>query len=367
MSGDSRPEVDAWNGLVDALRAAGEKLATDTAGLPPAERADGFRALVRGLTNQLSRFEIDREKPELMPFNGWRHKFLMDNPDFGYWVTEVRGDRVYRITGDRGDASYVSVTVYRRTGGIGSEATARIDSDALVFDEDGRFEITVGGEEPDSANWLGLPERTGVIWVRFFHDDVASDRPGTCAIEPLATPTTPPSIDPEKFCSQLGTLAATTSMLPTIFEISTKDDLNPPNVLRHWSEMAGGAVFTEPGIHYVRGGWRLDPGQALVIEGDVIDCRYWNILAYSRFLNSLDFRYRPVSYTGATATLTDGRFRFVLAVEDPAAEGPGVGADWIDTEGREFGIIVMRFLQPARKPPLPSARVVTLDELRGDR
>ncbi|MCR5978368.1 DUF1214 domain-containing protein [Gordonia jinghuaiqii] len=361
MSETPRPEVVAWNGLVDSLRAAGDKLAADTTDLDPAEQADGFRALLRGLSNQLSRFDVDRERPEFVPFNGWRHKFLMDNPDFRYWVTEVRGDRTYRIRGNRGDASYVSVTVYRRTGGIGSEATARIDSDTIIFDDDGGFEIVLGDGAPSSGNRLGLPERSGVIWVRFFHDDAAHDALGWCSIEPEDTPPVPPSIDPGRFCSAMGTLAATTSLLPAIFEAATKEDLDPPNVLRRWSEMAGGAVFTEPGIHYVRGGWQLEPGEALVIEGDVVDCRYWNILAYSRFLNSLDFRYRPVSYTGATANVVGGRYRFVAAAEDP-----GGSADWIDTEGRDVGIIVMRFLQPVDTPPLPSARVVRVDDLRGE-
>lgn len=67
-----------------------------------------------------------------------------------------------------------------------------------------------------------------------------------------------------------------------------------------------------------------------------------------------------MSYTGATATIVDGQYRFVVAAENPG------GSDWIDSEGRDFGIIVMRFLQPAEPPPLPSARVVRLDELRGE-
>ncbi|WP_168706617.1 DUF1214 domain-containing protein [Gordonia paraffinivorans] len=362
---DSRPEVAAWNGLIDALRTAGEKLAADTSELDPAEQADGFRALLRGLSNLLSRIETDRERPELVPFNGWRQKFLMDNPDFRYWVTEVRGDRRYRIRGNRGDATYMSVTAYRRTGGIGAEATDRLDSDAIAFADEGGFEIVLGGADPGtdsgSADRLTLPERSGVVWVRFFHDDVARDRPGWAEIEPLEDPGTPPPIDPVRFGSALATVSATTSMLPTIFEASVRDDLDPPNVLRHWSEMAGGAVFTEPGIHYLRGGWRLGAGQALVIEGEVVDCRYWNILAYSRFLNSLDFRHRTVSYTGATATVADGRYRFVVAAEDPG------NGDWIDSEGRDFGIVVMRFLHPATTPPLPTTRVVSLDELRGRR
>jgi hypothetical protein len=135
------------------------------------------------------------------------------------------------------------------------------------------------------------------------------------------------------------------------------------NELREWSEMTGGAVFTEPNIRYLRGGWQLAAGEALVIEGDVVPCRYWNVLLYSRFLNSLDHRGRPVSRTGATATVTDGRYRFVLAADDP---GPGQG-DWLDTEGRPFGIVVVRFLQPVGGPTVPTTRVVTLADLRGGR
>ncbi|GFG69515.1 hypothetical protein [Mycolicibacter senuensis] len=76
------PEADAWRRLVDAMRAAGEQVLTDTAGLSRIEQADGLRALLRAFANQLGRFEVDRDKPELIPFNGWRQKFLMDNPDF---------------------------------------------------------------------------------------------------------------------------------------------------------------------------------------------------------------------------------------------------------------------------------------------
>jgi hypothetical protein len=123
--------------------------------------------------------------------------------------------------------------------------------------------------------------------------------------------------------------------------------------------MTGGAVYTEPGIHYVRGGWQLAEDEALVIEGEVPRCRYWNVLLYSRFLNSLDHRHRRVSATGATATLTGARYRFVLAARDPVL----AGADWLDTEGRPFGIVVMRFLQPDSEPKLPAARKVRLADL----
>lgn len=353
----ARPEVAAWTGFVDALRAAGELVAADTADLSSTEQADGFRALLRAVTNQLSRLEVDRDRPELVAFNQWRQKFMMDNPDFHYWVADLRADGRYRIRGNRADAAYVSITVYAT--GKDTQASARIDGDAMSFDENGNYEVLLGGECPAQGDWLDLPERAGAVWVRHFHDDSRADRIGWCRIDPVALPPVPAPIDPARFTGQLSKLATTTSFLPRIWAAARAADQEQPNQLRHWEEMSGGAVFTEPGIHYLRGGWQLAPDEALVIEGDLVPCRYWNILAYSRFLNSLDHRYRPVSYTGATATVVDNRYRFVLAGTDPGVDG----ADWIDTENRPFGIVVMRFLQPEVPPQLPLVRLVPLTNL----
>ena len=359
MTSSDRAEVDAWNGFVDSLRTAGDRLAAETADLTDMERADGFRALLRALNNQLGRFEIDRDRAELVAFNGWRQKFLMDNPDFRYWVADVRPGRRYRIAGNLSGATYMSITAYA-VDPSGARATARIDSDAMVFGASGEFTVTLGSS---GKNALELPDDVNMVWVRQFHDDVDTDRLGHCSIETLDPVATPAPINPARFSTDLKRLGAMTAAMPMIFATASADDRAAPNELRHWSEMAGGAVFTEPNIHYVRGGWQLEPDEAIIIEGDVVDCRYWNILAHSRFLNSLDYRHRRVSYTGRTAEIVDGRYRFVLAASDP---GPGAG-DWIDTEGRPFGIVVMRFLQPVRPPELPTVQRVSIHDLPGSR
>ena len=124
--------------------------------------------------------------------------------------------------------------------------------------------------------------------------------------------------------------------------------------------MAGGAAFTEPDIHYLRGSWQLGSDEALVIEGDPVPCRYWNAILYSRFLNTLDHRCRNVSCTDGTVDLVDGRYRLIVAGRDPG--GPG---NWLDTEGREFGIFALRFLQPESEVQLPDVRVMPLSEIGG--
>lgn len=170
----------------------------------------------------------------------------------------------------------------------------------------------------------------------------------------------PPLIDTERFARHLERLGRSVRSFPSVFDHAARVDLERPNEVRHWSEMVAGAAFTEPDIHYLRGSWHLGPDEALVVEGAPAACRYWNALLYSRFLNSLDHRSRPVSCTDRTARLVEGRYRLVLAGRDPGTTG-----NWLDTEGRDFGIFVLRFLQPETEPELPTLRVVPIDELAG--
>lgn len=362
MASDAPPAELAWATFVDGLRAAGEQLAASTADLDPVEQADGYRALLRALTNQLGRFEVDRERPELVPFNGWRQKMLMDNPDFRYWVADIRDDRRYRITGALGDAVYLSVTAYSSSGTLDASATSRVDSASITFDGEGRFELVVARDQPaEGGDWLALPQGASTLWVRQFHHDAANDQLGWCRIEPLDEAAVPPAIDPDRFAHRLERLGRGIAAFPAIFAASVRDDLAHPNEIRHWSEMAGGAAFTEPDIHYLRGSWQLDEGEALVVEGDAVPCRYWNVLLYSRFLNSLDYRSRTVSRTDGSAQLVDGRYRIVISASDP-----GVPGDWLDSEGRRFGLFVFRFLQPDREPVLPAVRRCRVADLVGE-
>lgn len=347
----------SWAQLVDSLRDAGEKLAENISDLDETERADAYLALLRAFNNQLGRFEVDRERPELVPFNGWRQKFFMDNPDFHYWVADIRDDRRYRITGNIGDAVYQTLTAY--SGNVlAARAVGRIDSDEITVDDDGNFEVIVSRDRPEAGDWLPLTEGAHIVWVRQFHDDVANDAPGTASIEPIDAPPTPTMVDADDLAGRFGLLGMTMGFVPQVWASSLAEETERPNELHHWSEMAGGAAYTEPGIHYVRGSWQLEPDEALVVEGPVVPSRYWNILLYSRFLNSLDYRARQVSRTSGNARIEGGRYRFVISGRDPGGDH-----DWLDTEGRPFGLVVMRWIQPEGDVPLPEVRRCSIDEL----
>lgn len=347
-----RDIFDAWKALVANLGAGGERMDEATKSLPPEIRADGFRALVRALSNQLSRLEHDEANPELTPFNLWRHKFYMDNPDCRYWVADLPRGGTFQIDGDGTGAAFVSINVYAGAG-LKAKTVARLTSDELKFDSAGRFSVTLGGPEADAkGQWLDLPEGANMVWVREFFDEVPATE-NICSITRTDPVASAPVIDAPRFTRRLDTMASVLDMSSKVISAGAAGlPGEVTNEVRVWSEMQGGAVYTEPGIYYQRGAWDLAPDEALVLEGKMVPARHMSILLYSPFLNSLDYRTRPISLTGARIkTDADGNFRLILSGQDPQAP------NWLDTEGRQKGIFVIRWLQSPETPALPLARV----------
>ena len=69
-------------------------------------------------------------------------------------------------------------------------------------------------------------------------------------------------------------------------------------------------------------------------------------------------RTGPPAATARTRELeADGSFRIVLAHEDPGVP------NWIDTEGRGFGLVFWRFFMPEGEVETPQAHVVKLADL----
>jgi hypothetical protein len=79
---------------------------------------------------------------------------------------------------------------------------------------------------------------------------------------------------------------------------------------------------------------------------------------WNRHLQTYDYAQRQVSLNRAqTRTEPDGTFEMVIAHEDPGVP------NWIDTEGRPFGMVFWRFLLPEGPIETPQARVVPFSEL----
>ena len=84
--------------------------------------------------------------------------------------------------------------------------------------------------------------------------------------------------------------------------------------------------------------WELGPDDVLIVEFDAHD-GLWMLTNMGVFFNSMDYLYRPVSYTPSrTAVDADGRIRLVMAHRDPGVH------NWLDTQGFERGNLTYRHM-----------------------
>jgi len=102
----------------------------------------------------------------------------------------------------------------------------------------------------------------------------------------------------------------------------------------------------------------LGPDEALVMTGRWPTCRCANVSLWNRHLQTYDYAHRSVSLNRAqTRTDADGSFRMVIAHRDPGVP------NWLDTEGRPFGMVFWRYFLPEGDIETPQAKVVNLADL----
>jgi hypothetical protein len=102
----------------------------------------------------------------------------------------------------------------------------------------------------------------------------------------------------------------------------------------------------------------LGPDDALVMTGRWPTCRFANVSLWNRHMQTYDFANRQVSRNRTQTKLErDGSFKMILAHRDPGLP------NWIDTEGRPFGLVFWRFMLPEGEIETPRAEVVPFAKL----
>ena len=92
--------------------------------------------------------------------------------------------------------------------------------------------------------------------------------------------------------------------------------------------------------------WKLAADEALVLAFDNVDS-FWMVTNMGAFWNSMDYAYRPVSYTPSrTAVDSDGRVRLVMTHDDPGYH------NWLDTQAFEEGYLSFRHIGTRDFPPI---------------
>jgi hypothetical protein len=356
--------------LIGLLEEADRRWASEEWNLQSeADVVGAHRALMHILEGGLvTFFESDPERPRFQRIVTPTRKFTGDNADAIYWDAPVRPDRSYVVRGRVDGAVYVSFTVEcdtedgsmaRRTGGV-------LNDTGFDVDAEGRFEIRVGGPARD-RNWLPLGEGASRITTRHYYENATCaaadpERNAALTIEPLEPGPPPPAPDD----------AAVARGIRRVVRFVRSRTLEQPPMARAEQPPFVSLVpntFPAPvtpgafglaafDAAYSMAPYVIGPEQALVMTGRWPRCRCANVSLWNRHLQTLDFASRPVSRNRAQTTLEeDGSFRIVLAHRDPGHP------NWIDTEGRPFGLVFWRFMLPEGEIATPQAEVVDQAEI----
>ena len=335
---------------------------------------DGFRqiaSMVEGGFHLM--FESDPERPFFNRIVTRSRKMLGDNADAIYYTAPIRSDRAYRVTGNLAGAIYLSFTVERNTsdGGYSTETAGVLNDDRIDFTDDGSFEIFFGGQ-PRDRNGLELVDGASELIVRCYFEEPTPTAADVNRLVPLTIETLAPvgsPIGPPAPWDD-ASVAAGWRRVTAFVRSRTLDQPKPgervqptwvsttPNVFPP-PELPGTFAFAAADAAYSMAPYLLAPDEALVITGRWPECRFASVALWTRYLQTYDYAHRTASLNRASTTLEpDGSFRMVLAHSDPGVP------NWIDTEGKGFGMVFWRFFLPEGDVETPKAAVMKLADVR---
>lgn len=343
----------AFNELLDEVRAIEQKLLNADPPLQEADLLDGYR-LAFSLLRVAADAYIwgDKDNPNLVDVIGPYQKWGGDNSDAYYMLAPLDPTRTYRVTGNRGDAVYLSMTVYGGPGGglYSNRIVGTMNDRGLTFDADGNFEFMIG-PDPQPGPWLKLDDDAEFALTRDYMNDLFNDRRPTWKIQAVDPPTRRAD-SPEDLARRLQSaktwLREQVSFLP--------NQLGPANHIHETFPVREDAYgWSAADAAYAMGAYELEPGQALIVEGSSPECVFWNLCLWNPFLHTYDYTYERVTINGAHISYEpDGSWQIVISDTDPGHP------NWVSTAGRHRGLIWLRWFLPERTPDNVTARVVDL-------
>ena len=329
------------------------------------ELLEGLRVLGR-VTALCSEISLDVDPPAPWFFDMSTDARLIGgvNPDGEYYLAMIDGQHRYRVRGRRGTTAYLGFQVLAGVGLTPRRMGAYVSDRDLTVTGNGEFSFVLAAQEPSAQElagdaWVGIPEDSSAIVVREYIGDRAVEVAAELAIEPLDPPPLPPAPTDAVLGEQLTGMAWTIAKLTTLHRTIKPELLDQPNTLLTAQAADLGAADTTPDNLYMIGTFRLAPDEALVIEFDPIDSRYWSVTLENIWHECIDARRRRSSITNAAAVVgTDGKVRIVAAARDPHAP------NWLDTGGRHRGFVIVRWLDNPEAPAV-TTRVVLINEVAG--
>jgi len=370
---------DAWHRFCDQLKSAGDLVFKDHNPATSLQRADGFRFLTQNLSQafDLALETRDSRYPTFHAFCAPDRKLGGDNADFVYLQAWIDGRSVYKITGNKGTARFLNFTVQ----GARPEKDVYYDADVpnlhepfgdtpeanllgheLKTEWDESFVLYIGGPKRE-PNWLPTTPESRKLFIRQGFDrweeesaEFRIERIG--ADEPRPLPTHETILESVRWAGDFltGAMRDWPDRELRIAALLGEKEINAFPASRFASRAE--ERDRRRGRFIASMHWRLAPDEALIVEFENYD-GFWMFTNMGTFWNSMDFLYRPVSYTPSRAAVdADNRVRLVMTHADPGYH------NWIDTQGFEEGYLTYRNVLSRSFPPIETKLVKLRDLAR---
>jgi hypothetical protein len=363
-----KPDSEAAQALAE-LQQALDQLEVDFASpawklRTPQDFAEARRVMLHALMHGLQCWlEADPARPFFTPFINQHKKLLGDNPDARYYSAVIDDQHSYRIRGNLAGATYTSFTIELGAGTDGAGIGSTLNDTQFKTDKNGDYEIVISAKKTD-GNWMPISKGASSLTTRHYYEReqcINNDRLHHIPLDIQNLEKVPPRPSPNDADIAAGIRRVTSFVKGNVITMTSEN--SPPWVSRVPNQFVPpkkdatneAITYAARDNVYSMAPFVLGPDQALLIRGRFPTCRFSNVVLFNRFLQTLDYEERSISLNRAQTVLdADGNFEMILAHRDPGRP------NWLDTEGRTYGIMFWRFQLPEGDIAPLETEVITL-------
>jgi len=334
----------------------------------PAHRAKAYHSLLEAQAMAYSLAVATRSEHPVIHTRLWFSEFYTlggTSPDFYYGGLFLDGSKNYKITGHFGDYKLIVAQAFSHLMGHPDiKMLGNFEFDKFELGEDGSFEIIVSAEEHE-GNWIPLDpdSRHNFFFIRRAVADW-NDELGDMKVTLLSEPSVYDEQDMELQAERI--LLASHFMRFLVKQwntgiydtyLSYNDGKKNSAVVVPGSAIAV-STMGSPSTNYVWGVYDLQEDEALIVELEVPDAKYWGFQLFDVWCKPLDFVNRQTDVNmSRVAVDSDGKYRVVISAEDPGV------ANWLDPAGRLEGTMVGRNYLSETVPAQPVVKLVKAAEV----
>ena len=350
----------SYDAFIESLVQSGEFVQSHKYYSSDREKAQAYIHILSSLISTIKQEVInDHDFPYFNNLSTFT-KTGMDNADQTYHQTFLDGSGTYRVWGTRGSSKTISFTTYLPD----TLSKSLYVLDDLKYNQDGSFEIIIGGKNMDFDNWMPLENTSTRLLVRQTLSDWNNEVPGTIHIDRIDKEKGPyPKINTDIVAEDLINLA--NELLSNItrwpdYHLKRVEQIMPLNSISKPRQV--GQTGGLSGRLMSVGHFNLKNDEVLIIKAWPTESSYQGIQLGNPWWQSLDYANRISSLTlDQSKVSSDGAIYYLLSKKDPGYH------NWLDIEDFNRGVILMRYdgLKNASldKSLYPSAQLIKINDL----